>query len=875
MHYKDSALLVLFISMNVFSSMSLMRTGSAADPVSPCAYKRPLREVYCIRVGLTSVPEDLPYDAEIFYLWGNEITALYSTSFFSYKQLHVINLRYNNISFIASGTFSMLSFLQNLDLSVNRFLPVLRADMFGSTALRNIELRYCSLGHFEIGFLSAITRTLSLNLMGNDLEYVNWTNCHNVTLSFVSLSRNKFTELSEQSFLMDCRVEFLDLSNNPISLVSPATISTLKVRSLNMSNARLPEKELHHLFESLRSSSTIASVHIRNIGLTSLRPGLFDTTFGEQLKVLDLATNELQLLIPRGFENLTRICELNLGYNNLKVIKPNYFSGMSELRVLHLRNNEISAINLNSDKWNVSLTHLYLQENQFEQIGTQTFRGLESLEVLDLSGNNLMPASHNLLSDLEFLNTLKFSDCYFGGVLQLNMPSLKILDFFRAKRIPIGMVSPGVFQRNTPLLQKIDFAEADIEATNFWNYTEGASSFQGLHDLHVLNLTYIELMFTPPSFFKDLSNLTDLILNNAKVEDLPGTLLYGLFSLQTLELRQNRLRFIPKGFFMDTVQLQRLFLDENRLQSLDGNLFQYVENLTFLKLSDNDLVMLDHNIFEPVQKTLLTLFLERNPWNCNCSLKWLPKWIKAKSDCYFPDTPMCAYTGSLKSAAGKPLIDFDPGRECGTPIILYSSVAASALCTTIGLILVYYNRWKIRYGFFLCKIHFIGYREIVPQQQREDFKFDMYVIFHDEEEEWTEEIFRRGLEENLPGYARIAIGDEALRLGMYYLDSVSLLVENSFKVVFLISANALKNHMFLLKFRIALDYVNEAQVEKIVLVFLEEIPDADLPFLIRLFLSDNRAYLMWPRDPEGQPYFWEKLGKYMTVNRCCNPLVPP
>ncbi|XP_071489200.1 toll-like receptor 13 [Diadema antillarum] len=180
-----------------------------------------------------------------------------------------------------------------------------------------------------------------------------------------------------------------------------------------------------------------------------------------------------------------------------------------------------------------------------------------------------------------------------------------------------------------------------------------------------------------------------------------------------------------------------------------------------------------------------------------------------------------------------------------------------------------------RYGLFLCKIHFIGYREIVPRQQRDDFHYDMFVVFHDEDEEWVDENFRHDLEDNLPEYDRLAFGDEALRLGMYYLDSVSLLVENSFKVVFLISADALRNHMFLLKFRLALDHVNEVKVEKIVLVFLEEIPNADLPFLIRLFLSDNRAYLMWPQDPEGQPYFWEKIAKYMTLNRNCNPLVPP
>ncbi|XP_071489191.1 toll-like receptor 2 [Diadema antillarum] len=419
MDRMDSAPLVLFILIHGLISLSAMETVSAAAP--PCLIDRASRGAYCYGMGLSSVPGHLPGNTEILDLSFNKIAALYNTSCFAYKQLKDLVIESNDISFIDSGTFLGLSFLQSLDLSNNKRLPALRGDMFASTALTNIQLNGSNLAHVSDDIFRAMTTTSTLGLRNNILQNVSWTACHVAFLS-MSLTQNKFTELSEKSFAMDCNVDSLDLSYNPIQLISPATISSLKVRGLDMSGILLPEKELHHLFED---------------------------------------------------------------------------------------------------------------------------------------------------------------------------------------------------------------------------------------------------------------------------------------------------------------------------------------------------------------------------------------------------------------------------------------------------------------------IHFIGYREIVPQQQREDFQYDMYVVNHDEDEVWTEEIFRRGLEENLPEYGRLAVGDEALRLGMYYLDSVSLLVENSFKVVFLISADALKNHMFLLKFRLALDHVNEVQIENIVLVFLEEIPDADLPFLIRLFLSDNRVYLMWPRDPGGQPYFWEKLGKYMTVNRYCNPLVPP
>ncbi|XP_071489190.1 CD180 antigen-like [Diadema antillarum] len=459
-----------------------------------CLFDRAKRGVYCYNMGLSAVPRDLPGNTEILDLSLNNINALYNTSFFAYNHLKVLAIESNNISFIESGTFLMLSFLQSLDLSNNKRLPALRGDMFASTALTNVQLNGSNLAYVSDDIFRAMATTSTLGLRRNVLQNVSWTDCHNVTFLSVSLSWNKLAELSEQSFVMGCTADSLDLAHNPIRLVSPATISSLKVRSLDVSGILLSEKELHHLFEGVRSSTSITSLYIRNIGLTSLRPGLFGAEKGKQLRLVDIGWNELHQLMPRGFENLTDVSELALDFNGLEVLEPSYFS---------------------------------------------------------------------------------------------------------------------------------------------------------------------------------------------------------------------------------------------------------------------------------------------------------------------------------------------------------------------------------------------GYREIVPRQQREDFQYDICVVTYDEDEAWTEEIFQRGLEENLPQFSRLAIGDEALRLGMYYLDSVSLLVENSFKVVFLISAKALKNHMFLLKFRIALDHVNEVQMEKIVLVFLEEIPDSNLPFLVRLFLSDNREYLMWPRDPDGQCYFWEKLAKYMTVNRYSNPLVPP
>ncbi|XP_072163074.1 CD180 antigen-like [Diadema setosum] len=875
MQLKDKTRVAGLILMHVVI-FTIVKTVYPADRSMRCEINLESRSATCEDMGLSSVPEYLPDNTEVLKLGENQIKALHNKSFLIYKQLRYLSIPKNNISFIESGTFLILSFLHILILSHNPFLPVLRGDMFASNNLTDIVLHYSNLAYVSDDLFRAMAPNSTVDLRWNVLQNVNWTNCHNVSFESMPLAYNKLADLSKHAFVMDCTVGFLDLSHNPIHLVSPATISSLKVKDLDMSGILLPEKELRHLFEGVGASSTIASLSLKSIGLTSIRPGLFSALHGKQLDWLDLGSNGLKQLIPRGFENLTDVSELVLDSNGLEVIEPSYFSGMSSLRALNLELNNISVINVDNSVWNANLiTSLFLQENNFERIGTHAFNGLKNLIFVDLSHNKFNKETSVSFSDLQALNTLKMIACTFTTVLQFNAHALKVLDLLGAKVIQRGMISPGTFQRNAPLLQNINLSDTKISAVDLWDKVKRVSSFDGLFELRVLDLSFNDMSVISDVFFKNQTSLRELYLHYCDLSIRPP-LVDGLFNLQILSLSNNRLHFIPHNYLNDTFQLRELLLAGNDLVYLHDDMFRNVVNLTRLDLTSNSLVTLHFTTFVPIFQTLLVLSLSENPWICNCSLRWLPKWFARKA-IHLENRAgtKCSYDGSIKSAAGKLLWDFDPVTECGPQFVLYFSVAASAVCTTLSLVLIYHNRWKIRYGLFLCRIHFIGYREIIPQQQREHFQYDMYVVIHDEDEEWVDDIFRRGLEENLPEYDRLAIGDEALMLGMYYLDSVSLLVENSLKLVFLISANALKNHMFLLKFRLALDHVNEVQMEKIVLVFLEDIPDADLPFLIRLFLSDNRAYLVWPRGREGQVYFWEQLAKYMAVNRYCNPLVPP
>ena len=186
-----------------------------------------------------------------------------------------------------------------------------------------------------------------------------------------------------------------------------------------------------------------------------------------------------------------------------------------------------------------------------------------------------------------------------------------------------------------------------------------------------------------------------------------------------------------------------------------------------------------------------------------------------------------------------------------------------------------YYRGYFGYLFFLIKLAVVGYDEKQDTRKHTDFDIDVNVICTDNEKEWIQDHLRPFLAEELPHFQRIAIGDEALRLGMHYLDAVDSLIVDSFKTILLLSRAAVLDNWFLIKFRMAMDHSNDIKMESTVVIFLEDIPDKELPFQVRVYMRDRRPCLQWPEDAEEQEYFWNQLLKRLTVNLLFDPTIPP
>ncbi|XP_071494453.1 toll-like receptor 4 [Diadema antillarum] len=352
----------------------------------------------------------------------------------------------------------------------------------------------------------------------------------------------------------------------------------------------------------------------------------------------------------------------------------------------------------------------------------------------------------------------------------------------------------------------------------------------------------------------------------------------------TADCRFLGLTKIPKDLPVDVTELD---VGYNDITALYNDSFSGFPALTTLRASFNDMVHIEkrlsyvyiaNNVLSVVAEgtALPKYFLDisGNPLSCVCQLQWFRRWIdKSNVTLMRPNQTVCSKT-SLDGLQGKLLLSFDPKYKCGPDVILYISIVFIILGLLLGVIMSYNKRWWLQYKLFHLKLLLIGYEEVEDARKHTDYRYDINIIFYDDDLEWVEQVLMPGIEEKLPDLNRFVCGDDDLPLGMYYMDAVIYVIENSYKTIVVVSEAAVTNHNFITKLRHVVDNMNEEEVEKAILVFVRDLPADNLPYLVRLFLSENKPYILWNEDMYGQLLFWDKLVKNISINRRMNDLMP-
>ena len=183
------------------------------------------------------------------------------------------------------------------------------------------------------------------------------------SLKYLELGQNEIYAIQPNAFRSLSSLQQLDLSQNKLRKLNEGMwsgLQSLNILWLNGNNIKeLPVsvfKSLRDLEELYLFNNKIASVKSDMwIGLDSLRvlwnyittlpAGAFQGL--GKLQYLSVAMNKLKEIRGNMWEGLKSLVQMNLGSNNINWIEPKGFSNVPQLRFLELQNNELNSFPAN------------------------------------------------------------------------------------------------------------------------------------------------------------------------------------------------------------------------------------------------------------------------------------------------------------------------------------------------------------------------------------------------------------------------------------------------------------------------------------------------------------------------------------------------
>uniref|UniRef100_A0A182WKP0 Leucine-rich transmembrane protein n=1 Tax=Anopheles minimus TaxID=112268 RepID=A0A182WKP0_9DIPT len=313
------------------------------------------------------------------------------------KTIHSLQLSINQLHSL-NGSIRHLDELKLLFINENNLTTLTGELPLGSPNLIMITAQNNQLEQLptELRFLKNLD---NLCVPGNRLRSLDGLLARATHLTKLLAQDNQISELRRDEFVEAERLEELNLAGNWLTHLNGSLLNCKGLINANFSENRLQEFSLQEV-AGLRKLRMLDLSHNRIEVLSGRMENMIDS--GLIISELRLNNNRLRSL-DGALMGLNNLRILNVAHNELQTITPNDLIGMEELERLDLSFNQLKTLEELSKTFLPSLESLNASYNQLTTMH-KDFHGLPILCVADLSKNMIRELSVDLVSNTRCSN---------------------------------------------------------------------------------------------------------------------------------------------------------------------------------------------------------------------------------------------------------------------------------------------------------------------------------------------------------------------------------------------------------------------------------------------------------------------------------------
>ncbi|XP_071482899.1 leucine-rich repeat transmembrane protein FLRT3-like, partial [Diadema antillarum] len=236
------------------------------------------------------------------------------------------------------------------------------------------------------------------------------------------------------------------------------------------------------------------------------------------------------------------------------------------------------------------------------------FYGLNSIQQLDLDGNELTSISRRWLFGLESLLHLSVAHNRINETKALGWDFCPQLEYLNL-----------AYNRLTSLEAEEEEEEGGERGL------EGGTGAGGPNAGNRMGETSGVAPWPPL--------LRELYINHNRITQVADRAFVQLNMLQVLDLSDNDIAWTVEdmtGAFDGLESLQRLGLANNQINSIARRAFNGLANLQSLDLAGNPITTVENNVFEGMPE-LSQLLVNSSSMVCDCQISWFPTWLQAQN----------------------------------------------------------------------------------------------------------------------------------------------------------------------------------------------------------------------------------------------------